>query len=294
MSRGMLLLVIGAVLISFSPVFVKVAALEGLGPTSIAFWRLLLGAIPLFLVAGLRHTPLRITRRVFALALLAGAVFTLDLSLWHRAIHLVGAGMATILGNTQVFNTALLAWLIFREKPLRSFYLAAVLGLVGVSLLVGLGGGIALTGPYLVGIIFGLATGVAYACYLMVTRSLAKASERPPLLTLVAWITLLGAACSLVVCLTESDPFLPRSAETWLSLVGLGILVQAAGWWIITAGLPQVKGSTAGLLLLLQPVLATIWGRLLFGETLALQQLAGGVITLGAIYLGTRSRSSRS
>ncbi len=290
----MLLLVVGAVLISFSPIFVKAAALDGLGPTSIAFWRLVLGAIPLILVARLRGTSLAIPRRGVVLALLAGAVFTLDLYLWHRAIHLVGAGMATILGNTQVFNTALLAWLVFRERPARSFYLAAVLGLAGVALLVGLGGSVPLSGDYLVGIFFGLGTGVAYALYLMVTRALAGGTPRPPLLAIVTWITILGAACSLLVCLTEGDPFLPRTVTTWFNLLGLGVLVQAAGWWVITAGLPQVKGSTAGLVLLLQPVLATAWGWLFFAETLAWPQLGGAALTLSAIYLGTRSRLSRS
>ncbi|MGD9546233.1 MAG: DMT family transporter [Candidatus Krumholzibacteriia bacterium] len=285
--RPLPLLVLGALIISFSPVFVKSAALDGLGPTSIAFWRLALGGAPLVVLAAVKRTPLRISRRVLGMAILAGAVFTADLYLWHRSIHLIGAGLATILGNTQVFNTAILAWLLFRERPAARFYPAAILGLAGVSLLVGVGGGVAMVGDHLAGVLFGLGTGVAYACYLVTTRSMAQRTSRPPLLTIVAWVSIMGAVCSLVVCGFEDDPFLPTSGTTWANLVGLGVLVQAAGWWAITAALPRVKGSTAGLVLLLQPVLATVWGVVLFGETLAVMQLAGAGLTIFAIYLGT-------
>ena len=289
--RPLLLLLLGAVIISLSPVFVKAAALDGLGPTSIAFWRLALGAAPLAVLAAVRGERLRVSRRVFALALLAGAVFTADLFLWHRAIGLVGAGLATILGNTQVFNTALLAWLLLGERPARSFYPAAALGLAGVVLLVGVGSGIALEGRYLAGVVMGLGTGVAYACYLLTTRAIAQRPSRPALLVIVAWVSVLGAVCSGMVCAVEDDAFWPRSAGTWLNLAGLGVLVQAAGWWVITAALPRLRGATAGLVLLLQPVLATVWGALLFGERMQPVQLAGAGLTLAAIYLGTRARA---
>jgi len=286
-SHPILLLVTGAVLISFSPVFVKNAFLDGLGPTSIAFWRLALGTVPLFALASARKAPLIMPRRLLAAALLAGAVFTADLYLWHRAIPIIGAGMATILGNTQVFNTAILTWIIFREKPAGVFFPAAALGLAGVILLVGVGGGTEFHGRYLVGVVFGLCTGVAYAVYLVTTRSMARSPVRPPVLTMVAWISLMGSACSLAVCAIENDAFLPASPAVWWNLIGLGILVQAAGWWAITIALPGVPGATAGLILLLQPVLATVWGRLLFTETLDPVQFLGAALTLGAIYLGT-------
>ncbi|NCQ33655.1 hypothetical protein GW813_00995 [bacterium] len=48
-----------------------------------------------------------------------------------------------------------------------------------------------------------------------------------------------------------------------------------------------MSGATAGLILLLQPVLATVWGRLAFAETLDPVQMLAAALTLGAIYLGT-------
>lgn len=291
------LLLFGGVCISWAPILVKVAARQELGPTSIAFWRLLTGAVTLFAAAAITGRPRLLPPRLLALACLGGAIFTADLYLWHRSINLIGAGLATIFASTQVFNTAILNWLVFGEKPRGRFFVAAAAGLLGVTLVAGVGSGVAFSGEYLRGVLLGLATGVAYGCYLVSMRHLGR--QEPPLspITIVAWMSLGGAVSSGLICLFENDAFLPRTATAWWSLIALGAAVQGAGWWAIATALPRVRGATGGLVLLLQPVLATVWGWLLFSERLAPLQLAGALVTLGAIYAGTLGlgrRPSRS
>lgn len=283
----LMLLLLGGVCISWAAILVKVVAREGLGPTSIAFWRLLTGAATLFAVAALSGRPLLLPPRMAALALLGGAIFTADLFLWHRSINLVGAGLATILASTQVFNTALLNWAFVGERPRARFFAAAAAGLLGVSLVAGVGNGVAPGAGHVRGVALGLATGLAYGSYLLTTRQLGR--QQPPLvpLTIVAWLSLGGAASSGLVCLVEHDPFLPRTATAWWGLLALGVCVQAGGWWAIATALPRVRGATGGLALLMQPLLATVWGWLLLGERLAPLQLAGASLTLAAIYAGT-------
>ncbi|MCK4373360.1 MAG: EamA family transporter, partial [candidate division Zixibacteria bacterium] len=59
----------------------------------------------------------------------------------------------------------------------------------------------------------------------------------------------------------------------------------------ITTSLPHLNASRSGLVLLLQPLLATVWGWLFFAEHLTPLQLVGGTITLSAIYLGSARRT---
>ncbi len=80
---------------------------------------------------------------------------------------------------------------------------------------------------------------------------------------------------------------MPPNFHTWLSLFALGLVAQALGWRSISSSLPKLEVSHAALILLLQSVLATIWGMLLFQEYLTLVQIAGAVITLAAIYFGS-------
>ena len=56
-------------------------------------------------------------RRARLIAWMAGVFFAADLVLWHNAIEQVGAGLATVLGNTQVVLVGLLAWLLLGERP---------------------------------------------------------------------------------------------------------------------------------------------------------------------------------
>jgi drug/metabolite transporter (DMT)-like permease len=66
--------------------------------------------------------------------------------------------------------------------------------------------------------------------------------------------------------------------------------VQALGWWAIFSSLSQIQASRAGLILLLQPTLATVWGWIAFSERLSIEQLIGATITIAAIYYGSTYR----
>ena len=56
--------------------------------------------------------------------------------------------------------------------------------------------------------------------------------------------------------------------------------------FVITGALPAVPTAQAGLILLLQPTLATVWGVLFFDERLSALQVTGAIVTLAALYHG--------
>jgi drug/metabolite transporter (DMT)-like permease len=282
-----ILLIFGATCISFAPVFVKLVGAERLGPTAMGFWRTFFGSLILFLIALVQGSKLVLSRRLFVFAVLGGFIFFLDLFIWHRSVIYVGAGIATILGNTQVFMTAILSFFIFREKLTLRFWLAAVSAIAGVALLVGLlGGRVDLSGQYLLGIILGLVTGVVYANYLVTMRWSAHREQAPDIPAFMGWTSLFAALFLGISSAIESDPFLPPDTESWIYLALLGLIAQALGWWTITTSLAKTVASRAGLILLLQPTLAVVWGVVMFAERLTFVQLFGAVITLLAIYFG--------
>ncbi|MEW5993924.1 MAG: DMT family transporter [Candidatus Zixiibacteriota bacterium] len=283
----LLMLSFGATCISFAAIFVKLLGMERMWPTAIGFWRTLFGAAILFGWTSLRGNRLAVPGPVILWSLAAGFLFFLDLFFWHRSILYSGAGMATILANTQVFGTAVLSYLVLRERLSLKFFVAAVCAIIGVVLLIGIGSNIELTTPYLRGVLFGLLTGVVYAHYIIVLKIAGHKDDRLSFLTLMAWTSLFSAFFLGVAGLIESDPLLPPD---WFSvgiLFVLGLVAQAMGWWLIAGSLPRINASRSGLALLLQPVLATVWGVIFFGEYLTLIQILGAVITLLAIYVGS-------
>ena len=99
LSHPLARLVAGSVLISFSPVFIKVA---GIQPDLSAFYRMFFAAIALSLLLLGRRERIMWDGRAYVLLGLAGGFMSLDLMCWHRSIELVGPGVATLLGNLQV------------------------------------------------------------------------------------------------------------------------------------------------------------------------------------------------
>jgi drug/metabolite transporter (DMT)-like permease len=277
----------GAVCISFAAIFVKLLGMEKMGPTAIAFWRTLFGAAILFSWAALRRDRLTLTASVTRWSALAGFIFFLDLFFWHRSILYAGAGMATILANTQVFGTALLSFLIFKERLTFKFFAAAVCAVAGVALLIGLGSEIEFSVRYLKGIAFGLLTGIVYANYIVTLKIAGQKEKKLSFLTLMAWTSLFSALFLGVAGLLEKDRFMPPDLFSVFILFALALVAQALGWWAIASSLPKIAASRSGLALLLQPVLATVWGVFFFHEYLTPLQIVGGLITLVAIYVGS-------
>jgi len=283
----LMLLILGAVCISFAPVFVKLVGESRLGPTAMGFWRTFFGALALFAVSLMRGNRLTLSPRLLKFALLAGFIFFVDLFVWHRSVIYCGAGMSTILGNTQVFVTAVISFFLFKERLNLRFWVAAASAIGGVALLVGVATDeVVFDTRYLQGIAFGLMTGVVYAHYLITMRWIGHREVAPDVMLFMAWTSAFSALFLGVSAALESAPMIPPDAASWIYLISLGLIAQALGWWAITSSLARIVASRAGLILLLQPTLAMVWGVLMFSEQFTLTQAFGATITLTAIYFG--------
>src|SRR5215211_9080771 len=126
---------VGAVAIAFSGILFR---LSHVSPSTGAFYRCVWALPPLWLIARWEERRWgRRPRRARHFAWLAGGFFAADLVLWHNAIEQVGAGLATVLGNTQVVLVGLFAWLLWRERPQAMSLVAIPVVLFGVILISG-------------------------------------------------------------------------------------------------------------------------------------------------------------
>jgi len=300
-SRAPLQLAMGALVLATAPIFAKDAMASGLSPTVVALWRMSIGAAVLLLIAGLRRPRHRLSRREHVTAFVAGVVFAADLWFWHRSIAATGAGMSTILGNTQVFWTAALGRLLLHESLSRRSLVAVPLAFGGVVLLAGAFSDVRFERPYLIGVLQGVATGVCYATYLIVLatsgRSRATATgPRPDRLaqgvTILLGICVWTAITLVPLVILEGGALMPSGWRPAMSLLGTGLLPQVLGWLLIFDAMSAVPASHAALILLLQPTAAMVLGVWLFGEQLLPLQTVGALVTLVAIYLGGTARAA--
>lgn len=275
----MLRLWLGSLFLASAPIFVKIIELPA---TTIGVYRCGVGAALLWgivLFGGARG------RSPAALLVAAGLLFAADLYLWHRSVLLAGAGLGTILANTQVLYVSLFGALVHKERPGLRFWLAALLAMAGVALLARPGAGAPGEGDYLLGVALGLATGAIYAGYILTLRAAEKRGPGTSPLVNLAVVTTVSALALTAIAGAEGTLRLPRPLD-WPAVLGLAALPQVVGWLLITSTIVSVPASRAGLILLGQPAAATVLGALLLGETLSARQLVGAGATLAAIYLG--------
>lgn len=287
-SVGVVEVAVGAVLISFSPVFVKLAHV---GPVAAGVYRVLFGGLALMAVAALRGKPFWAGWRAASLTVACGMLFALDLIVWHTSIHYIGPGLATILGNFQVFVLAGVGVALMGERPGWRLWVAIPLALSGLFLLVGIRWA-AVERTYHLGVVFGLLTAVLYASYLLTLRYMQSAAGALHPTASVGALSLVTAAILAPTAVAAGESLVIPDGQTLAVLLGYGLLAHALGWALISTGLPRVPASRVGLLLLLQPSLAFVWDIVLFDRPTTPFEAVGAIIALGAIYLGSVQKAA--
>jgi drug/metabolite transporter (DMT)-like permease len=283
---GMLQMLVGTFFISFSAVFVKISHV---GPTMAGFYRMFFGALFLLSVVVIKREVLWKGGRPLALAVLAGVFFAADLITWHRSIHFVGPGLATILANFQVFFLAVIGVVVFKEKINWQFAISIPLAVTGLFLLVGVEWE-SLDSQYKSGVGLGLLCAVMYTCYLLVLKRSQQLENRLLPTANLTVITVVTAVILAPVGHAQGEEFAIVDAHTALVLVAYGVLCQAVGWIVISWAVTKIEASRVGLLLLLQPTLTFVWDILFFRRPTTTVEILGALLTLSAIYLGSRRR----
>lgn len=289
--RPVLAAILGALTIAFSAIFVSLADVT---PATAAIFRCAYALPLLALIAWYeqrRYGPRAHGQR--RLAWIAGAFFAADLVLWHHAIEEVGAGLATVLGNTQVVIVPIAAWLFLGERPGGRVAASVPIVLIGVVLISGaLGGGVPFGRDPVLGVLFGIGTGLAYAGFLLVQRRANQDHRRPagPLFD----ATLSAAICSLLIGLPlgEVDLVPAWPSHGWLLLLAIG--VQVGGWLLISISLPRLPAAITSVVLTLQPVGSVVLGIWILAEAPSAFQLIGVLLILAGLLMTTlRVRPSR-
>jgi drug/metabolite transporter (DMT)-like permease len=273
-------------MISFSPVFVKLAHV---GPTVAGFYRMFFGGLVLTALAVFNRRSFSRSSRSLLLMGACGIFFMLDLSFWHRSIHYVGPGLATLLSNFQVFFLAAYGMIALREKPNWRLGAAIPMAMVGLYLIVGPAWDL-LPGDYKRGVFFGGITALCYSAYLLALRGVQTEPAAPSSAANLAFISLSASVLLGAEAWIQGESFRIPDLSSWTALAGYGLISQVLGWLLISRGMVYLEAGQVGLILLLQPTLAFVWDVILFQRPTALREVVGAVVALIAIHLGTTRR----
>lgn len=269
---------IGILSLSLSAMFVRWANAPG---TVTGFYRLFLSTLiltPFFVVRQQSGSP--IPNRVLIFPIVAGIFTAGDFSLWNSSLAFTTAANATLLGNTAPLWVAIGAWLIFREKLNRVFWLGLILALTGAVLI--MGSDFILHPRLGIGDLMASTAAIFYASYMLSTQR-GRQHIDPFRYT---WLVGISASVAILIInlvlrnrLTGYDP------RTWLVFFGTAIVSQTVGYISISYALGHLPAHVVSPTMIGQPIMTTLLAIPLLGEIPNLIQILGGLIALSGIYI---------
>lgn len=181
---------------------------------------------------------------------------------------------------------AFLAAIFLGERFTLRILAALTLSSVGLAILIGLSPAEAIASllsldSNMVGIVYGLASGVAYAILVVMVRYLAP-TEDPYVIVFFQNV----AMCALLAPFIRSFPL-----DALWSLLVIGILHSTMAPLFYVIGLASVRANTAAILGYLEPVFAVLFGVLVLREVPGLGALLGGVLIFIAGYVSLNGRN---
>ena len=212
-----LILALGATLIGFAPIFVKWSSLT---PTAISFYRMFLAIPFLFILNFSLNKTFKFSvnnKKTIFYSALASLAFTTDLTLWHFSMNITSVANATIIVNSAPIFVAIIAYIVFSEKPSKGFassFLITYIGIIGL---------VYFSSNYINGKILGdilcLVAALFYGIYLLVISRLGSEDS----LNIIFYTTLFCCLFSAIPMLIQGGNFIPSSSIEWINLFSLAI-----------------------------------------------------------------------
>jgi len=289
-SLNVIKILLAAVIISTSSVWVKIAQVA---PSVSGFYRMFIGGLVLLVLCAVKKLDLWRNWRYFSWLFLAAIFFALDLFFWHRSIFYIGPGLATVLGNFQVFFMALAGYLFFKEQIGMAFIIGLAITISGLFLLVGINWS-ELSSQYQTGVVYALLTAVVYTGFMLSLRHVQSSRNSLSAMANLGIMSITSAFIMFVVLNFEGLNITIPSTQSLLSLLILGIVCQVFGWLLITQSMPKLPASIVGMVLLLQPALSMLWDVLFFDRPTGLIDIIGLIMVLAGVYLATLRKAGKN
>lgn len=188
---------------------------------------------------------------------------------YQAAITLVSLSTAVVLLYTAPAFVMLMSVLFFHEKFTWVKGLCLVLCIGGSALVSGIAGGMELNLP---GVGLGLVSGIGYALYSIFSSVILK--KYHPFTNIFYTFLIAGIAGVLTSDAAGTFRMMAGSAEAFLWMVSGGVVTGFLAYAAYTTALQYMNASKAAILASLEPVVATLVGIFVYGETVT---LTGGI-----------------
>ena len=297
--RGEIYLILGAALFAFNGVVAKVVLAEGLSP-----WRLTQvrsgGAFLILIIFFLlfRRRDLRASRSEIPWLIAFGVVaVVLVQALYFVAIGRIYLGTALLIEFTAPIWILLFMRFVLKRQVDRLLWLALALSFSGLMIVTQVWKGLTLDG---IGLLAAFLDSIALAGYFLIAEKLGKTKTGA---VMTVWGFGIGTIIMAFMMPLWSFPteYFTRSMQLpgfldqyslpgWILIAWVVVFGTLFPYLLVIAGLRILSASTASIIGLLEPVLASLFAWWFLSEVLNNVQLAGAITVVVGIFLANRAR----
>jgi len=278
-TKGMLYTIIASLIYGVTPVLASLTYEMGSNAMTLTFYRNILVVPVLFLVMKIMKIPCAITLKEGILLTLVGVFFRASTTLLHySSFDYIGIGLSTMLHFLFPVFTAVIGWLLFREKMKLPKWIALLLATSGVAV-----SGLTSDTFQITGIVLATLSGVTYALYFI-------CMERTALRDMHSFKVAMYMALINGIATAAFDlPFgkinyaLPPLAFLYTFIMAAATSIFAA--ILLQMGIKRLGANTASIFYTIQPVSSVLAGWLFLNELMNGEKILSCVLVLTAVTL---------
>jgi drug/metabolite transporter, DME family len=216
-----------------------------------------------------------ISRKEFALGLVLVGLVGMN----YLAVQRLPVAVATVLLFTAPILVVLWTALTSQSLPTHPVLVALSLSIVGILLVSNL-----LTSTVervdWFGILVGLSTALFFAAYIVLSEQVSATKE-----TIGVMLKIFAVASLFWIAyqLTQGIPWMLLAPKSILSVIYVGIAGNLLPYLLFFWSIQRIQAERAAIAATLEPVIAGVLAWVWFGQTLAVMQIVGGILIVGAI-----------
>ena len=260
----------------------------GLSPVQMTTLRGVVSAIFMIFFILVRSPKLFVLpKREILLVLGSGSSLFLTAFTYFASIKASSVSTAVILMYTAPVFVLIYSVLFLGEKLNAIKIISIFLMIVGCALVSGVVGGIKFS---LAGILFGIASGISYSAYNIITKILTM--HKVDTFTVTNYNFIVMSLIGIIVCdPAEAVSITVKSPLTIIPIIiGLGLFTCFLPYMFYNLGLRDIPAGTATTLGIIEPLSATIFSVAFLGEKPTLPLVIGMVLILVAVFTLARQK----
>lgn len=285
--QAIFVLSIGLIAISFASIFIKLCDAPSL---VIAAYRLGIASIFYIGFTRIRYGPILsvYSKSQLKIVLLSGVFLTIHFATWITSLKFTSVASSVVLVESGPIFVAIGSYIFLREKPSKLMLLGILMAFIG-TIIISVHD-FSLDKNSLVGNLLAIAGAIGVAGYLLAGRKLRASIDTFRYVTMVYSV---AAILLILLAIMSGNSLVGYTSKTYLLLFAIAMIPQVIGHTSLNWALKYFSATAVAVIILGEPIGASILALVILGETLSAVKIIGGFIILTGVIIAILSEPRR-